>query len=106
MLLYDLTPDYGSSEGHTKNPDSCNIGIKVKFEKALTAAITCHFTCNKTIAYATIPRETSRQISHNVYSADYVLSAVCEFVSRRLFIGSSNPTFYSAVLTQRPVRTG
>ena len=41
ILLYDLTPDHGASEGHTSHPDSGNIRMEMKFEKALTAAITC-----------------------------------------------------------------
>jgi hypothetical protein len=40
MLFYDLTPDHDASEGHTSHPDSGNIRIEVKFQKALPVAIT------------------------------------------------------------------
>ena len=41
MLLFDLTPDHGASEGHTSHPDSGNIRIEAKFKKALPTATTC-----------------------------------------------------------------
>ena len=41
MLLFDLTPDRGASEGHTSHLDSGNIRIELKFKKALTDAIPC-----------------------------------------------------------------
>ena len=40
MLLFDLTPDHGASQGHTSHPDGGNIRIELKF-KALSVAITC-----------------------------------------------------------------
>ena len=43
LLLFDLTPDHGASEGHTSNPDSGNISIEAKFKKALPVATTCLF---------------------------------------------------------------
>ena len=53
-----------------------------------------YFTWNTTVAFASIHRETSRQIFNNGYSTDYVLSTVCEFVSRRLPVASTSPAFY------------
>ena len=41
MLLFDLTPDHGASEGHTSHTDSGNIMIEAKFKKALTVATIC-----------------------------------------------------------------
>jgi hypothetical protein len=41
MLLFDLTPDTGVSEGHTSQPDSGNIRIELKFKTALPDAVTC-----------------------------------------------------------------
>ena len=41
MLLFDLTPDHGASEGHTSRSDSGNIKIELKFKKALPVATTC-----------------------------------------------------------------
>ena len=41
MLLFDLTPDLGASEGHTSHPENGNIRIELKFNKALPEAITC-----------------------------------------------------------------
>ena len=41
MLLFDLTPDRGASEGHTSHPDSGNIRIEARFAKVLPVAITC-----------------------------------------------------------------
>jgi len=43
MLLFDLTPDHGASEGHTSHPDNGNIRVELKFVKALPEAITCIF---------------------------------------------------------------
>ena len=41
MILFDLTPDNGVSEGHTSHPDSGNTRIEARFCKALPAATTC-----------------------------------------------------------------
>jgi len=41
MLLFNLTPDRGSSEGHTSHPDNGNFRVELKFSKALTEPITC-----------------------------------------------------------------
>jgi len=43
MLLFDLTPDRGASEGHTSHPDNGNIRVELKFAKPLPEAITCIF---------------------------------------------------------------
>jgi len=43
MLLFDLTPDHGASEGHTSYPDNGNIRVELKFAKPLPEAITCIF---------------------------------------------------------------
>jgi len=43
MLLFDLTPDRGASEGHTLHPDNGNIRVELKFAKPLPEAITCIF---------------------------------------------------------------
>ena len=40
MLLFDLTPRQGASEGHTSHPDSGNIRIEARFSKALPLATT------------------------------------------------------------------
>ena len=39
-LLFDLTPDHDASEGHTSHPDSGNIRIEARFQKALSTATT------------------------------------------------------------------
>jgi len=41
MLLLDLTPDWGDSEGHISHHEQCNIRVVSKFAKPLTEAITC-----------------------------------------------------------------
>ena len=41
MLLFDLTPDQGASEGHTSHPDSGNIRVEVRFSKALPVVTNC-----------------------------------------------------------------
>ena len=41
MLLFDLTPDRGASEGHTSLPEQGNIRVELKFAKPLPEAITC-----------------------------------------------------------------
>ena len=41
MLLFDLTPDRGASEGRTSHPENGNIRIELKFNKPLPDAITC-----------------------------------------------------------------
>ncbi len=41
MLLFDLTPDQGTSDGHTSHPDSGNIRIEACFSKALPLATKC-----------------------------------------------------------------
>jgi hypothetical protein len=41
MLLFDLTPNRGLSEGHTSHLDIGNIRIEIKFAKALPDAVTC-----------------------------------------------------------------
>ena len=41
MLIYHLKPYHSASEEHTSHPDSSNIGIELKFKKALIFAITC-----------------------------------------------------------------
>jgi hypothetical protein len=35
MELFDLTPDRGTSEGHTSHPEIGNIRIELKISKAL-----------------------------------------------------------------------
>ncbi len=40
MLLFDLTPHHGASEGRTSHPDSGNIRIEAKLKKALPVATT------------------------------------------------------------------
>ena len=40
MLLFDLTPDRATSEGHVSLPDQCNIRLELQFDKALADAIT------------------------------------------------------------------
>ena len=59
-----------------------------------------HCTWNTIIEFASILRELSRRISHNINngrSEDYVLSAGCEDVSRRFPIRSTFNTFCRAV---------
>ena len=41
MLLFDLTPDVSSSEGHTSALEAANIRIELTFKKALKEAFTC-----------------------------------------------------------------
>jgi len=41
MLLFDLTPGMGASEGRTSDPENGNTTIKLKFNKPLSKAITC-----------------------------------------------------------------
>ena len=41
ILLFDLTPDGGASEGRMSHPDNGNIRIELKFNKPLPDAITC-----------------------------------------------------------------
>ena len=41
MLLFDLTPDPGDSEGHKSHPEQGNIRVELKFVKPLPEAITC-----------------------------------------------------------------
>jgi len=43
MLLFDLTPDRGASEGHTSHSDIGNIRVELKFSKPLPEPITCIF---------------------------------------------------------------
>jgi len=40
MLLFDITPDRGASEGHKSHPENGNIRIDLKFNKPLHEAIT------------------------------------------------------------------
>ena len=41
MLLFDLTPDRGVSEGHTPHREQGKIRVDLKFAKPLPEAITC-----------------------------------------------------------------
>ena len=41
MLVFNLKPDQGASEGNTSHPDSGNIRIEARFSKALPVATTC-----------------------------------------------------------------
>jgi hypothetical protein len=41
ILLFDLTPDRADSEGHISLPDQGNIRLELRFDKALSEAITC-----------------------------------------------------------------
>jgi len=41
LLLFDLTPDWSASEGHTPHPEKGNNIIELKFNKPLPEAITC-----------------------------------------------------------------
>jgi len=43
MLLFDLTPDRASSEGHTSHPGNGNIRVELKFSKLLPEPTTCIF---------------------------------------------------------------
>jgi hypothetical protein len=40
MLVFDLTPDGGASDGHTSLTDNGNISIELKFDEALFEAVT------------------------------------------------------------------
>jgi thymidylate kinase len=40
MLLFDLTPDHSASESHTSLADNGNIRIELKFDNALSDALT------------------------------------------------------------------
>ena len=97
ILLFDLTPDNVASEGHTSHPDSGNIRIQARFSKALPVATSCLLL----LEYDSCVRiDSSRNItrtfnSSNGHSVDYVLSAVCGFVSRRLPFGFTSPASYS-----------
>jgi len=41
MLLFDLTPDRGTSDVHKSHPENGNIITELKFNKPLPEAITC-----------------------------------------------------------------
>jgi len=41
MILFGLTPDQGTSEGHTSHPEQGNIWLVLKYAKPLPEAITC-----------------------------------------------------------------
>ena len=41
MLLFDLTPHRGGSEGHTSHPEKGSIRMELKFDKSFPEAITC-----------------------------------------------------------------
>jgi len=41
MLLFDLTPDQGTSEAHTSHPEQGNFRVELKFANPLPEAITC-----------------------------------------------------------------
>jgi len=41
IILFDLTPDLGASEGHTSHPEQGSIRVVLKFNKPLHEAITC-----------------------------------------------------------------
>ena len=41
MLLFDLTPDRGASEGHTSLPENGNIRVELQFSKPFSESITC-----------------------------------------------------------------
>jgi len=43
MLLFDLTPGRGASEGHKSHPDIGNIIVKLKFSKPFPEPVTCIF---------------------------------------------------------------
>jgi hypothetical protein len=41
VLLFDVTPDQSASDGHTSLSGNGNIRIELKFDTALSTAITC-----------------------------------------------------------------
>jgi hypothetical protein len=41
MLLFDLTSDRPTSEGHISLPEQGNIRVELQFDKQLSEAITC-----------------------------------------------------------------
>ena len=41
MLLFDIMPDQGATEGHTSNPENGSNRIELKFNKTLPEAIKC-----------------------------------------------------------------
>ena len=41
MILFDLTPDRASSEGHISLPDQGNIRVELQFYKPHSETITC-----------------------------------------------------------------
>jgi len=43
LLLFDLTPDRGASEGDNSPPGNGNIRVELKFSKPLSDPITCIF---------------------------------------------------------------
>jgi len=63
MLLFDLTPDRGASEGHTSHPDNGNIRVQLKFAKPLPEPITCIFYLEYDNSFVSITHERFRQIS-------------------------------------------
>ena len=95
LLLFDLTSDHGTSEGHTSHPDSCNIRIEWKFKKALTVAITCLLY----LEYDNCIRIDLSRIIRTDFSLSTLGRLCClgDFVSRRLRIRSISPAFYRTV---------
>jgi len=62
MLLFDLTPDRGASEGHTSHPDNWNIRMELKLSEPLPEPMTCIFP----LKYDNSVRvDTSRKVTTN-----------------------------------------
>jgi len=80
MLLFDLTPNRGASEGHRSNPNNSNNKRELKFSKSLPGAITCllylEFNNSVRIEYRELSRPTSGGLG-----TDTVNPEKCKIVS-------------------------
>ena len=100
MLLFDLTPDFGASEGYSSHMDNCNIRLELKFSKPLPDSITCLLYLEYDNSIRIDFSETSRPIFEDGHCADTVYPAKCKIVSRRISLGY--PTTFDRAGWHRP----
>jgi hypothetical protein len=96
MLLFDLTPDLGASEGHSSHMDNGNIRLELKFSKPLPDSITC-------LLYLEFDNSVRRDFFRNV-STDFwwTLQILCNLRDVKSFLG----VFPSDILPNSIVRSG
>jgi len=99
VLLFDLAPGRGASEGHTFHLESGNIRVESKFNKTLPEAITC-------LLYQELDNSILINLALNVTIDFYKLIDTAQILWTLLNVNSFLDVFSMTIPTQIEVHTG